>query len=135
MPIRPTIHLKPKEGRRARTGAPWIFSNEIVMDAKAKSLAPGSLVNVAGDEHRVFGAGYFNPKTLIDVRLFECPAETIIDKKFLAARIAHALRLRESLFEKPYYRLVHAEGDGLPGLVIDRFGATLVVQLTTAGME
>jgi len=135
MPIRPTIHVKPKEGRRARTGAPWIFSNEIVMDAKAKALAPGSLVNVAGDEHRVFGVGYFNPKTLIAVRLFESPAETIIDKNFLSARIAHALRLREALFERPYYRLVHAEGDGLPGLVIDRFGATLVVQVTTAGME
>jgi 23S rRNA (cytosine1962-C5)-methyltransferase len=135
MAIRPTIHVKPKAGRRARAGAPWIFSNEIVMDAKAKALAPGTIVNVQGDEHRAFGVGYFNPKTLIAVRLFEATAETAIDKGFLAARLERALRLRKAFFEKPYYRLVHAEGDGFPGLVIDRFGSTLVVQITTAGME
>ncbi len=135
MPTCPTIRLKPREGRRARAGAPWIFSNEIVMDAAAKGLAPGSLVNVVADEHRAFGVGYFNPKTLIAVRLLECPAGTLVDKAFLAGRLDRALRLRKSFFEKPYYRLVHAEGDGLPGLVVDRFGGTLVMQVTTAGME
>jgi 23S rRNA (cytosine1962-C5)-methyltransferase len=135
MPNRPTLHVKPREGRRARAGAPWIFSNEIVMDAKAKALAPGSLVNVQADEHRLFGVGYFNPKTLIAVRLFEAPAETAIDKPFLAARLERALRIRKAFFEKPHYRLVHAEGDGLPGLIVDRFGGTLVVQIATAGME
>jgi 23S rRNA (cytosine1962-C5)-methyltransferase len=135
MTPRPTIRLKPREGRRVRAGAPWVYSNEIVMDGKTKSLAPGSLVNVEGDDKKSFGTGYFNPKTLIAVRLLECPADTPIDRSFLAARLAHALRLREMLFDKPYYRLVHAEGDGLPGLVVDRFADTLVVQVSTAGME
>jgi 23S rRNA (cytosine1962-C5)-methyltransferase len=132
---RPNIRLKPREGRRARTGAPWIFSNEIVMDASAKSLAPGSLVNVVGDDGRSFGTGYFNAATLVALRLFEVPADTKIDHEFLAGRISRALTLRQALFDGPYYRLVHAEGDGLPGLVIDRFGDALVVQITTAGME
>ncbi|MGD0191874.1 MAG: class I SAM-dependent rRNA methyltransferase [Rhizomicrobium sp.] len=135
MKRRPIIRVKPREGRRARAGAPWVFSNEIVMDAAAKSLAPGSLVNVLGSDERAFGVGYFNLGTLIAVRLFEAPAETAIDRAFLASRLARALHLRERLFDKPFYRLVHAEGDGLPGLVIDRFGDTLVAQITTAGME
>ncbi|HEY5046840.1 MAG TPA: class I SAM-dependent rRNA methyltransferase [Rhizomicrobium sp.] len=135
MVTRPTIRLKPREGRRARAGAPWIFSNEIAMDAIAKTLAPGSLVNVEGSDGRAFGVGYFNTKTLIAARLFECPPATAVDRHFLAARLAHALELRKTFFDEPYYRLVHAEGDGLPGLVIDRFADTLVVQISTAGME
>jgi 23S rRNA (cytosine1962-C5)-methyltransferase len=135
MSTRPIIRLKPREGRRVRAGAPWVYSNEIVMDGKTKSLAPGSIVNVEGDDKKPFGTGYFNPKTLIAVRLLECPADTTINRSFLATRLAHALRLRETLFDKPYYRLVHAEGDGLPGLVVDRFADTLVVQISTAGME
>jgi 23S rRNA (cytosine1962-C5)-methyltransferase len=127
--------LKPREGRRARAGAPWIFSNEIVMDVSAKSLAPGCLVNVMGDDGRSFGTGTFNAATLIAVRLLEVPADANIDREFLAGRISRALRLRQALFDRPYYRLVHAEGDGLPGLIIDRFGESLVVQVTTAGME
>ena len=135
MSTRPIIRLKPREGRRVRAGAPWVYSNEIVMDGKTKSLLPGTLVNVEGDDKKPFGTGYFNPKTLIAVRLLECPADTAINRSFLATRLAHALRLRETLFDKPYYRLVHAEGDGLPGLVVDRFADTLVVQISTAGME
>jgi 23S rRNA (cytosine1962-C5)-methyltransferase len=135
MKRRPTIRVKPREGRRARAGAPWVFSNEIVMDAAAKAHAPGTLVNVLGSDERPFGVGYFNPNTLIAVRLFEAPPETQIDRAFLASRLTRALRLRERLFDKPFYRLVHAEGDGLPGLVIDRFGDALAVQVTTAGME
>ncbi len=135
MSSRPSIRLKPREGRRVRAGAPWIFSNEIAMDASAKSLAPGSLVNVVGDDGRSFGTGYFNAATLVAVRLFDVPADAHIDRALLAGRVSRALRLRQALFDAPYYRLVHAEGDGLPGLVVDRFGEALVVQVTTAGME
>jgi len=118
-----------------RGGAPWVFSNELALDAAAKALGPGSLVRLEGDDGKALGVGYFNPQSLIAVRLFECPAETKIDAAFLEARIARALVLRESLYDRPYYRLVHAEGDGLPGLTVDRFDRTLVVQITTAGME
>jgi 23S rRNA (cytosine1962-C5)-methyltransferase len=135
MKSRPLIRLKPREGNRARAGAPWIFSNEIHMDEAAKAVAPGSVVRVQADDGQSFGVGYFNPKTLIAVRLLDCPVEVAVDSAFLAARLARALALRNALFEKPYYRLVHAEGDGLPGLMIDRFGDICVVQVSTAGME
>jgi 23S rRNA (cytosine1962-C5)-methyltransferase len=130
-----TIKLKPKEGRRARAGAPWIFSNEIQMDAAAKSLMAGSIVNVAGDDGQPLGTGYFNAKSLISVRLLDRANDTVIGTGFFVRRLERALAIRVALYARPFYRLVHAEGDGLPGLTIDRFADTVVVQITTAGME
>jgi 23S rRNA (cytosine1962-C5)-methyltransferase len=132
---RPVIQLKPHAARRARAGAPWIFSNEVQMDAAAKALAPGTLVQVRGDDGRDIGAGTFNPKSLIAIRLLAAAGDAPIDKAFFAAHLARALALREALYAAPYYRLVNAEGDRLPGLTIDRFAGTLVLQVTTAGME
>jgi len=123
------------KGRRARAGSPWIFSNEIRMDEAAKAIAPGSVVNVRGEDGRAFGTGYFNPKSLIAIRLFSEECEVVIDAEFFAARLTRALALRDAVYDKPFYRLFHAEGDGVPGLVIDRFGDTLTVQIGTAGME
>jgi len=130
---RKTIIL-PK-GRRARLGSPWIFSNEIRMDEAAKSIAPGAVVNVRGEDGRAFGTGYFNPKSLIAVRLLAEECDVTIDADFFAARLKRALELRESFYDRPFYRLFHAEGDGVPGLVIDRFDDTLTVQIGTQGME
>jgi 23S rRNA (cytosine1962-C5)-methyltransferase len=135
MTSHPTIRLKPREGRRALAGAPWIFSNEIVMDAAAKLLAPGSLVNVQTADRRGLGTGYFNPKSLIAVRLLDSVPDAEIGDAFFASHFARALGRRSTLFGEHYYRLVHAEGDGLPGLAIDRFGDTCVVQVNTAGMD
>jgi 23S rRNA (cytosine1962-C5)-methyltransferase len=135
MATRPLLRLKPREGRRVRVCAPWIFANEIAIDAASRSLPPGALVDVEGDDGRKFGTGYYNANSLIAVRLFEAQPDAPIDADLFAGRIARALALRETLFEKPYYRLVHAEGDRLPGLVIDRYGDACVVQITTAGME
>ncbi len=112
-----------------------MFSNEIEMSNVAKALPPGSLVSVAGDDGRPYGTGYFNLKSLISVRLFDGAQDDEIDVAFFAKRLKRALALREALYAEPYYRLVHAEGDGLPGLSIDRLGNTSVVQVTTAGME
>jgi 23S rRNA (cytosine1962-C5)-methyltransferase len=133
MSIHPIIRVKPREGRRARAGAPWLFSNEIEMPAKPP--APGALVNVAGDDGRVFGTGFFNPQSLIAVRLLDPLADAAVDAEYLAARLKRALSLREALYGAPFYRLVNAEGDGLSGLAIDRFADTVVVQITAAGME
>ena len=130
---RKTIIL-PK-GRRARIGSPWIFSNEIRMDEAAKAITPGSIVNVRGEDGREFGTGYFNPKSLIAVRLLIDACDTTIDRDFFSARIGRALAVRAAFYDKPFYRLVHAEGDGLPGLVIDRFDDVVTVQIGTAGME
>jgi len=130
----PLIRLRPREGRRVRAGAPWVFSNEIVMDASAKALAAGELIALAADDGAMIGVGYFNAKSLIAVRLLAPPGSNI-DARFFRERLRRALALRERFYEAPFYRLVHAEGDGLPGLVIDRFGDLAVVQIATAGME
>lgn len=135
MTSHPIVRLKPKEGRRALAGAPWVFSNELVMDAPTKTLAPGSLVNVLTADKRVLGTGYFNPKSLIAVRLLDPLPDAEIGDAFFASHLARALGRRAEFFHHPFYRLVHAEGDGLPGLTIDRFGDNCVAQITTAGME
>jgi 23S rRNA (cytosine1962-C5)-methyltransferase len=121
--------------KRARAGSPWIFSNEIRMDEAAKAITAGTIVNVRGSDGQSFGTGYFNPRSLIAVRLLADDCDVAIDADFFAARLGRALALRDSLYARPFYRLCHAEGDGLPGLVIDRFDDTLSVQIGTAGMQ
>jgi len=132
---RKTIIVPKGQRAKARDGSPWIFSNEIRMDPAAKALTPGSVVNVRGEDGRAFGTGYFNPKSLIAVRLLSADCDAVIDTGFFVKRLRHALALRDAFYDRPFYRLCHAEGDGLPGLVIDRFDDTLTVQTGTAGME
>ncbi|MDE2183555.1 MAG: class I SAM-dependent rRNA methyltransferase [Alphaproteobacteria bacterium] len=129
------VSVKAREGRRARAGAPWLFSNEIAMTTALKGLPAGTVVNVVGDDGRSFGTGTFNAASLIAVRLYASACDVGLDRAFFAMRLQRALTLRQQLYAEPYYRLVHAEGDGLPGLVVDRFGDACVVQITTAGME
>lgn len=131
---RPCIRCLPGRHKRAAAGHPWVFSNEIDMDAAAKALAPGTVVDLARTDGAPLATAYFNPHTLIAARIL-APAGTPVDPAFLAGRVRAALALRESLFDTPHYRLVHAEADGLPGLIVDRYGDTLVVQANTAGME
>jgi 23S rRNA (cytosine1962-C5)-methyltransferase len=131
---RPSIILLPGRDRRAASGHPWIYSNEVQMDAAAKALSPGSLVTVRRANESALGVAMFNPHTLIAARLLDRDATRPIGRRFFLRRLQRALRLRERLFASPYYRLVHAEADGLPGLVVDRFGTVLVVQSNTAGM-
>ncbi len=128
-----TIALKSGAGKRVRRGSPWIFSNEIVMTPEAKRLSAGSLVTIDGPEG-VLGTAMFNPHTLIAARLLT--EETDLDPHiWLDERLAASIALRERIIASPYCRLVHAEGDGLPGLIIDRFGDVLSVQTNTAGMD
>jgi 23S rRNA (cytosine1962-C5)-methyltransferase len=131
---RHVIRLRPREGRRVKSGAPWVFSNELALDAAAKALPPGTLIELAADDGAAIGAGYFNPKSLIAVRLLGAPG-TDFGISFFVGKLSRALALREAFFAEPYHRLVHAEGDSLPGVVVDRFADTAVVQITTAGME
>lgn len=131
---RPVLRLLPGHDKRASSGYPWVYSNEVTMDAAAKALPPGGLVTLATAHGRPLGVATFNPHTLIAARLLHPEAQTRIDEQFFEARLAHALAWRQRLYEAPYYRLVHAEADGLPGLIIDRFGAVLVCQINTAGM-
>jgi 23S rRNA (cytosine1962-C5)-methyltransferase len=130
----PPIHLLPGQDRRLRAGHPWIYSNELRMDAAAKALPPGAPVCVISAEGRPLALALFNPHSLIAARVITRNKDATIDATFVERRLARALRLRERLFELPYYRLAHAEADGLPGLVVDRFADVVVCQLNSAGI-
>src|SRR5260221_10887188 len=104
------------------------------MDARAKALPAGGLVTVRKADGKGLGVATFNPHPLVSARLLSRDATQKIDRTFLTRTLRRALALREKLFTEPCYRLVHAEADGLPGLVVDRFGKALVCQFNTAGM-
>lgn len=128
------IRLAPKRHRRVKLGHPWIYSNEIRLDDAAKASPPGAVAifeNAAGE---ALGAGFFNPKPLVVGRMLDRDPDVAVDQTFFERRLAAALALRTKLFGEPFYRLVHAEADGLPGLVIDRYGDVLAVQANAAGM-
>jgi 23S rRNA (cytosine1962-C5)-methyltransferase len=131
---RPTITLLPGRQKRAEGGHPWIYSNEIAMDAAAKTLPAGGLVTVRKADGKGLGVATFNSHPLVSARLLSRDATQKIDRTFLARTLRRALALRERLFTEPCYRLIHAEADGLPGLIVDRFGTALVCQFNTAGM-
>ncbi|HEY3919380.1 MAG TPA: class I SAM-dependent rRNA methyltransferase [Stellaceae bacterium] len=133
-PGRPTIRLLPGHDKRAGLGHPWVYSNEIAMDAAAKALPPGSLVALTTANGKSLGVATFNPHTLMAGRILHRDAATRINAAFFATRLERALALRHRLYPKPYYRLIHAEADGLPGIVLDRFGDVLSCQINTAGM-
>jgi 23S rRNA (cytosine1962-C5)-methyltransferase len=130
---RPTIRLLLKRDGRVRAGHPWVYSNEIAMDATAKAVAPGSVVNLVSAEDRGLGTAFFNPHTLIAARLLSREPNLAIDKGFFLRRLRSALALRTRLYDSPFYRLVHAEADGLPAMIVDRMGDVLSVQLNAAG--
>src|SRR5881394_3894604 len=132
---RPEVRLAAGGHRRAETGHPWIFSNEVAMDAAAKALPAGTLVTLRRADERPLGVAMFNPHTLLAARLLDRDVARPIGKRFFVRHLERALRLRERLYRAPYYRLVHAEADGLPGLIIDRFGGVLAVQANAAGID
>jgi 23S rRNA (cytosine1962-C5)-methyltransferase len=131
----PVVRLQPGRHKRAAMGHPWVFSNEIAMDAAAKALPPGGLVRLETANGEALGVAMFNPHPLISARILARDAGAVIDTGFLADRMKAAVALREQLYPGGCYRLVHAEADGLPGTVIDRFGEVVAIQLNTAGME
>ena len=119
-----------------RAGHLWIFSNEVaVSGTPLTAFAPGDLAEVQDARGAPLGVAYVNPRSLIAARLFSRDRDARLDGAFLRRRLQRALSLREMLFERPFYRLAYGESDGVPGLVVDRFGPYLVAQLTTAGME
>ncbi len=131
----PELVLKKNEDKRLRQGHLWVFSNEI--DTQKSPLdvyEAGGLVNVTAHDGKQLGTAYINPSSLICARILSRKANLKFGVNFFKERLMSALVLREKLFAKPYYRLIFGESDGLPGLVIDRFGPVLAVQITTVGM-
>ncbi len=132
----PQLVLKKHEDKRLRQGHLWVFSNEIDSQrSPLEQFAAGDLVEVADSSGKGLGVAYINPNALICARLLSRKPNSTIGESFFKARLSQALALRERCFDKPFYRLVFGESDGLPGLVVDRFGEILSVQITTAGME
>lgn len=130
------LRLKKNEERRLRAGHLWIYSNEIdTARTPLTGFEPGQPVRIEAANGKPLGSGYVNPHSLICARLVSRDPAHVLGKSLLVHRLNVALALRERLYDKPFYRLVHGEGDALPGLVVDRYGDVLVVQLTTAGME
>jgi len=129
------LRLRRGEERRLRAGHLWIFSNEIdTSHTPLTSFELGQLVTVQDQRGQTLGTAYINPSTLIAARLLSRQDETI-DVDWFAAKLRRALTWRERLYRSPHYRWVYGESDGLPGLVLDRFGDVVVGQLTTAGMN
>lgn len=133
MPSYPTVRLTPKGDARAiRHGFPWVYANELVTDRRTKGLTPGALA-VLEDANRVpLGLVTVNPASKIICRMLDRNPEAVIDTAWFFARLTHALAHRARIYDQPYYRLVHAEADGLPGVVIDRFGDVAVIQPNAA---
>jgi 23S rRNA (cytosine1962-C5)-methyltransferase len=132
----PELRLKLREGRRLSAGHLWVFSNEVDTErTPLAGFAPGALCRVIGDRDHFLGYAYVNPRALICARILGRDARYPPGKSLLVHRLQVALALRERLYPRPFYRLVHGESDGLPGLVLDRYGDVVVGQAGTAGME
>lgn len=132
----PVVRLKPKaEARAIRHGFPWVFIDEIITDRRTKALKPGTIARLEDNERRPLGLVAINMTSKIACRMLDRNPDALIDVDWLKVRISRALKHRELLFEEPYYRLVHAESDGLPGVIIDRFGDAVVIQPNAAWAE
>ncbi|UWR63138.1 class I SAM-dependent rRNA methyltransferase [Phaeobacter inhibens] len=135
-PERARVKLKPKANARAlRHGFPWVYANELVTDRRTRKLAPGTLAVLEDDGMTSMGLVAVNPESKIIARMLDTDPAAEINQDWFAIRLSRALALREQLYDAPYYRLAHAESDGLPGVVIDRFGDTCVVQPNAAWAE
>ena len=133
---RPTLRLRPKmDPRRIRHGFPWVYQNELVLDRRSRAIPAGTIATLEDSERRYLATVAVNTGSKITGRVLSRDTEAVIDRSWLAARIGAALALRERLYDTPYYRLIHAEADGLPGCVIDRFGEAVVVQPNAAWIE
>ena len=117
------LFLKKHEDRRLRAGHLWIFSNEVeVKRSPLTAFAPGEAAQVCAADGRTIGTAYVNPASLIAARIVSRKADEPLDAALIKKRLERALQLRETLFDVPFYRLCHGEGDWLPGLVLDRYG-------------
>lgn len=125
------VHLK--RTKRLHGGHLWVFSNEI--HEGLKQYMPGSVVEVRNMQDEFIGIGYINPSSLIAIRILSRERQDI-DREFLKQRIKAALSYRERMIgSRDAYRMVYSEGDYLPGLIADRYGACLVLQFLTCGMD
>jgi 23S rRNA (cytosine1962-C5)-methyltransferase len=131
----PTASLKPYREESLQSGHLWIFSG--ALQQPPHWIEPGGLVDVKSSTGQFVARGYYNPRTDIAIRILTHDVDEAIDAEFLRRRIRSAMELRQVFdpAQTNVYRLVHSEGDGLPGLIVDRFADVLVAQISTMGME
>ena len=127
-------YLKPEKEKPIEGFHPWIFSGAI--DKIDEDYKAGDLVKVYSSQNRFLGTGYLNPRSQIAIRMLSFD-ESEVNEKFFERRIRKAIRLRARFVPEltDSYRLIHSEGDDLPGLIVDRYADFLVVQFQTAGIE
>ena len=129
LPAYPVVRLLPRaEPRALRHGFPWVYDNELVLDRRTKGLAAGTIALLEDANRAPLGVVAFNANSRIICRMLDRDPGAVIDQAWFAAHIASAQAHRARLYDAPFYRLIHAEADGLPGVVIDRFGDLAVVQ-------
>ncbi len=131
----PTASLKPRREESLSTGHLWIFSG--ALQQPPHWVEAGGLLDVKSATGQFVARGYYNPQTDIAIRILTHDEHEEIDGDFLRRRIHHAQVLRD-VFDPAHtnaYRLIHSEGDSLPGLIVDRYADILVAQIHTAGME
>lgn len=132
----PIVRLRPKaEARAIRHGFPWVYSDELVTDRRTQALPAGALALLEDAERRPLGLVTVNTASRIIARVLDRDPGAVLGRDWFSARLSRALALRSRLYDGPFYRLVHAESDGLPGVVIDRFGDVAVVQPNAAWAE
>jgi 23S rRNA (cytosine1962-C5)-methyltransferase len=132
----PSLRLKVNADRRLRNGHLWVYSNEIdVAATPLQGFVAGDQAVLESNTGKPLGIVAMSPNNLICARVLSRDVKLPLDKSLLVHRLNVALSLRERLFDKPFYRLVYGDSDLLPGLVVDRFGDILVVQLASPTME
>ena len=132
----PVLRLRPKaDARRIRHGYPWVHLDELVTDRRTRALAPGTIAELQDAERTPLGLVAVDAAQRIAARLLDSDVGALIDDAWLATRIDAALAHRGRLFDAPFYRLVHAEADGLPATIVDRFGDVAVVQPNAAWID
>lgn len=132
----PVLRMKPKaDARRIRHGHPWAWSDELVLDRRARAVPDGALAVLEDSDRQQLGVGIASVSGKIGMRLLDRDATAQIDEAWLRARVDAAARARMQAYATPHYRLIHAEGDGLVGLIVDRFDDTVVVQPNARWLE
>ncbi len=132
----PILRLSPKADARAlRHGHPWVHGDQLVWDRRSRAISPGAIAVLEDAGRSPVALVSVVPQAKIAARILTRDLEATIDEAWLRARVTCAFDLRNRLYSDPFYRLIHAEGDGLPGLIVDRFGDTLVVQPNAIWLE
>ncbi len=129
------LRLKSQEDRRLSQGHCWVYSNEVAAESPLKQFAVGDVVPLLSHSGKKMGLVMVNPNALLCARLISRDPDAVWGSKLVETNIRRALALRQRFYARPYYRLCFGDSDSLPGLVVDRFGDYLVVQISTAAME